>query len=462
MKKYLSIILAVMLLVSLLTGCGGSGKEADPAKDGTTGGNAEGESTGKEVEVLMMIGSPTDPYAKFTHGRIEAFNAEFAGKYKMVTEFGGAQSMDRLEKMKMLNSSKNLPAIVTQLHEDTGFTQLLMDNNRLFDIKPYFDASEEWKEYAIPEHVNNIIKASGGDAMYTIPNVADNYIGLFYNKELLAKAGYEEFPSDWEGFWKLSEDLLAAGITPISMDTLESAWCSMLISTSVLADSQEGREFLETQFPTDFKNEHMVKVFDTLKRIFDSYTTADATGAPYATAANNFCSEQTAMIANGPWMIESFSDPEYAAEGFVDKVGYAPYPGQAMIVETGLVGAEAISMDVPLEVQEAAIEWYKFNARPENIKERTIAVGSFNPKVPVPEEELQESSGPVGIEYAKAIGKVKYTLPSYQTRWDAVTMYEVFAVELPNYVSGRITTDELLERMSESAAKYVEELEKNK
>jgi len=445
MKRLLSIILTVMLLVSLLSGCG----------------KGAGQPAGKEVEIKLFTGSPTDPYSKYTFERVKAFNKEFAGKYKSVTEFGGAQSMDRLEKMKMLNASKSLPAIVTQLNEDAGFTQLLMDNKRLFDIKPYFDKSPEWKEYSIPTHVDNIIKASGGNAMYTIPNVAENYIGLFYNKELLAKAGYTEFPKDWDGFWKLCDGLKAKGITPISMDTLESAWCSMLISTSVLAQDQGGKEFLNTLFPTNFQNEYMVKVFDTMKRLFKSYTTADATGAPYAAAANNFCSEQTAMIANGPWMIASFSDPQYAAAGFDKKVGYAPFPGEAMIVETALVGNEGISMDVPLEAQKAAIEWYKFSARPENVKARTIATGAFNPKVKISEEELAKK-GPVNVEYAKAISKVKTTIPSFQTRWDSVTLYEVLAVELPNFVSNRMTTDQLLTKMSEAAAKYVKELNKNK
>ncbi len=41
-------------------------------------------------------------------------------------------------------------------------------------------------------------------------------------------------------------------------------------------------------------------------------------------------------------------------------------------------------------------------------------------------------------------------------------MYEVFAVELPNYVSGAITTEELLKKMSESATKYVQDLEQSK
>ena len=230
---------------------------------------------------------------------------------------------------------------MTQLQEDVGFAQTLAANGRLLDILPYYKASPEWQEYQLDGCLQSSINLSGGDKLFFAPNTTDSYIGFFYNKELLKKAGYDSFPEDsWEDFWKMCDDLKAAGITPIAMDTLESAWCSMLTCTSVLGDDPEGIEFLTKLFPTDFENEHMVRVFETLKRIFENYTTGDAPGAPYAVAANNFCSEQVAIIANGPWMIESMYDPSYAAEGFAEKVGYATFPGHVMIVENDLIGSE--------------------------------------------------------------------------------------------------------------------------
>jgi len=447
--KTTAVVLTLLLVTGAAFGFGGCGGAGSKKSKGP-------------VEILLLTGDPNDPSWKFTGECIEKFNKEYEGTYKINTEFGGTQSMDRLEKFKMLNASKNLPAIVTQLQEDTGFTTLLTQNNRLMDIKPFFDNESKYlKEYAMPEQVANIVAAGGGKAMYTVPLVNERYVGLFYNKELLKKAGYDAFPPDWDGFWKLCDDLLKAGITPIAMDTLESAWCSMLISTSVLGADQGGRDFMNVLFPTDFKNEYMIRTFDTLKRLFENYTTADATGAPYSVAANNFCSEKTAMIANGPWMIEQFSDTSYAPEGFPDRVGYACYPNYTMIVESGITGSEGISMDVPPEQQKCALAWYEFLARPEIIERETIMTGAFNPKVPIPEEQIAEN-GPVYLEYAKAVRNVKYALPCYQSRWDGVTMYEVFAVQLPEYVAGRISTEALLDRMSESAAKYVAELEQNK
>ena len=118
-------------------------------------------------------------------------------------------------------------------------------------------------------------------------------------------------------------------------------------------------------------------------------------------------------------------------------------------------------MDVPKEVQEATIVWYKFLARPENIAQAMLITGGYNPKVELSEAD-KAKNGPVYAEYSNAVKQYKNAIACYQTRWDGKTMYDVFATELPNFVTNRLTADQLLEKMSKSATKYVEELNKNK
>lgn len=407
--------------------------------------------------LLLMTGSESDPYWQSVFDMIADFNAEYEGKIHIETEFAGAQSADLMEKMKVLNASKALPAIVSRLNEDVGFAQTLAANDRLLDIRPYFEADETWQEYALANNVVSSIEMSGGDALYFTPLTSSCYIGLFYNKEMLAAVGYDEFPSDsWEEFWVMCDKLVEAGYTPFAMDTMDSAWCSMLLCTSIVGETQEGMEWMTGLYPTDFNNDYMRKVMDTFKRIFDNYTTPDANGAPYAVAANNFLSEQAAMIANGPWMINSMMDPSYCAEDFQYKVGYAPFPGNVMIIENDLIGQSAISKDVSEAEQMAAVEWFKFQARPEQIRKECLTRGYNNPKVDLSDDDFAEK-GPIYLEYNHAVSKVKTTLSCYQTRWDSVTLYEVLTTELPNLINGTITTEELLTKMSEAATQFVKD-----
>lgn len=446
-----------MLVATLLLGVMVMGRVACAGK---SDGNDSTE--GKEVVMTMMLGSEHDPNQKNEHDAVARFNEKFKGKYRIETEFIGSNSGEAMEKMKVLNSARALPAIVTNLEEDVGFAQQLASNGRLLNILPIYENDEEWRKYEMDINVKSSMALSGGDALYFVPLVFDSFVGFYYNKELLKKAGYDEFPEgSWEDFWKLCDDLVAVGITPLSMDTLGGAWCTMLTGTSVFGESEEGIQILNQLFPTDFNNEYMVVALENIVRMFEDYSMPDASGADYANAANHFFSENTAIIANGPWIIENFSDITYAAEGFENKVGYATYPGNVMITLNDLIGSQGISMDVSPEEQECAIEWFKFRATEDEIRRKALLAGSNNPKVPLTEDDLLDAS-PVMVEYNNAITRVKTPIPCFQTRWDAVTMYEVFAVELPNLISGNISVDEMIEKMNESATKYVAELEATK
>ena len=53
-------------------------------------------------------------------------------------------------------------------------------------------------------------------------------IGYFYNKDLFKQAGTTEPAKTWDEFFLQCDKLKAAGITPLSMDTADSAWVTQL------------------------------------------------------------------------------------------------------------------------------------------------------------------------------------------------------------------------------------------
>ncbi len=90
--------------------------------------------------------------------------------------------------------------------------------------------------------------------------------------------------------------------------------------------------------------------------MFKNYTTVDAIGGKYENAANNFLSGKTAIIANGPWMIPDFSDPEKAPEGFANKVGVAIYP-ESGVYDAPMFGFFIASKDK--EHADATVKFFK-------------------------------------------------------------------------------------------------------
>jgi raffinose/stachyose/melibiose transport system substrate-binding protein len=417
--------------------------------------SGESESTAAEGPVelpFLMRNAGNDSGTLINKFYIENFDKEFEGKYKIVVEWMPGLAEDIRAKLKMLNSAGDLPALVTNLGAEPAFGDLLIANNRLMDLKPYFDSSPEWKDVCIPESIDyNLIDGK----MWTSPATYAPYIGMFYNKEHFEKAGISEFPNTWDDFWAACDKLEAAGFTPISLHTTETGWCPMLVATSSMAWKEDGRAFMEQQYPTDYNVPAFVDAMKVLRRLFD-YTTPDAVGGNYALASNNFLSGNTSMIPNGPWMIPSLSDTQYAPEGFEEKVGYDQFPDGVMLSWLGLAYGDGVSMDHPLEVREGTVEYIKFLARPENIRRRGVIMGSIAPKVPLTESDLAEMS-PAMQEYAKAVTSLQKTLIVYQTRWDPITQNEVIPSELPSFVTDKITVEELVNKMSEAGTKYEKE-----
>ena len=412
-------------------------------------GGDEGAADGPIELPVLMRNAGNDSGTMINQFFVDNFNKEFEGQYKIVVEWMPGLAVDIRAKLKMLNTAGDLPALVSDLGAEPAFGDLLIENNRLMDLKPYFDASPEWSSVAIPESVEyNIVDGK----MFTAPSTHAAFVGMFYNKEHFEKAGIDEFPTDWNEFWSACDKLEAAGYTPISLHTTETGWCPMLVATSSLAWSDEGRAFMEQQYPTNYNIPVFIEAMNKLRRLFD-YSTPDAVGGNYALASNNFLSGNTSMIPNGPWMIPSFSDTQFAAEGFEDKVGYGHYPDGVMLSWLGLAYGHAVSMDHPIEVREGMVEYIKFLAKPENIRKRGVVMGDIAPKVPLTESDLAEMS-PSMQEYAKAVTSIEKTLIVYQTRWDPITQNDIIPAELPSFVTDRITVDEFVTKMSEAGQKY--------
>ena len=419
--------------------------------------SAEGEAAAAEelnIPMLFREGG-NDANTVMYRGFIEAFNEKYDGRYELDIEWVPGMAIEMRQKLKALNSARNLPAVVTDLGAEAAFAEALMRDGRLMDQRPYFDADPEWQKVAFPESVEFNTDAEG--RMFTSPATGASYIGIFYNKEKFAEAGIKEFPTTWDEFFAACEALTAAGFTPLSMHTTETGWITNLLLTTYLGRTPEGRDFMDIRYPTEeFTSEIYIDAVRMVERLYE-YTTADAIGGTYALAANHFSASDTAMIANGPWMIASFSDTQYSPEGFENQVGYARFPNDMMISSLGRTYGRGVSMDHDLAVREGAVEWIKFLATRDNIAKQAINLGLLSHLVPLTEEEKQ-GLGPVNLEYFNAVEGVELTIPVFQAQWDPVSQNETIVNQLPALLYGEISAEEYAAMLAASAKEYLESL----
>jgi len=398
------------------------------------------------ISFVWWVGGGDSPSDKLFRDALDCFNQKYEGKLKVEVEYVPGQH-DYVEKIKTEYAAGQLPPIVTPKRDST-LAQLWIDNGELVDLMPYFDAAPEWKALALKDSIElNTINGM----LVAAPDAWVTPIGLFYNKELFAQAGIDQFPGSWEAWWDVLEQLKAAGITPISLHTEDTAWCPMLVFEALLARTEEGRAFLNLKFPDDFNQPFIIQAAEDTARLFQ-YSTPDAIGGAYPMAANNFLSGQTAIMPNGPWMIGDFRDASKSSQGFGDKVDVALYPGNVAVDDTGRqLGDWAITKDYPPEVIQGAAEFIKWMLSPEVVRQRVLRLGSTAPNLQLSPEDLALLD-PLA---AKLLTLVQVNqapvLPNYQGQWNTIIQNETIVQGMAQLALGNITAEEFAQMLTDAA-----------
>ena len=341
MKRWLSCLLALVMALSLVA-CGSSGEEAEG------GGSAEGDEIVIQYPTFQVGANTAAPVVA---ALVEEFNEQYAGQYRIEIEEvpGDANYAD---KIKVQISSGELPVVV--YGGGYKLLDLALEADLVVDLTEEVNADPEWK--AMYNEAWEL--ANCRDGKIYASSSEGQLIGYFYNKELFDQVGIQPAQT-WDEFFSNCDKLLAAGITPLAMDTADGAWCSQLLLGAMIATSgDEGLEFMNTKYPTDYNIPSVVDAMGKLQQLFQSYTTLDANGGAYENAANNFFSGNVAMICNGPWMIGDFSDTSKTDEGFDEKVGVATYPG-GFVYDAPIEGMFVTKQSDPA-LEEAGIAMVKF------------------------------------------------------------------------------------------------------
>jgi raffinose/stachyose/melibiose transport system substrate-binding protein len=195
-------------------------------------------------------------------------------------------------------------------------------------------------------------------------------ITFWYNKDLLAKAGYTSFPGDWDGFVAMVKKIKAAGITPIALGGGDK-WPAMHMWSYIALRLGGGQLFQDTfsgknakgfEDPTFVKAGQMLADLAALKPFQDGFL-----GATYPDEAALVGNGQAAMELMGQWAPNVEKDSSSSKAGLGDKLGTAPFPsikgGKGQLTDNiGGGNGYAVGKNAP----DAAVDFLKFIANKEN------------------------------------------------------------------------------------------------
>ncbi len=375
MKKIVSFILAVLMMSMTLAACG---TEAGENQD--TGNDPAGAEQ-KAVELSMYHSWSTDSErGAALNELIEQFNKEHEGKIRInVTvnpDFPAYQ-----EKVKTMIATDTTPDIFHYNFNPNDLSR--QKSGKLMDFTPYMD--DEWasrfgegdlETLTIDEQLTSIPFEKAGALIY-------------YNKALFEKAGINEFPDTWDGVLDACRKLKENGIAPFSLYTSDDAWYTCNLFT-YLAASYAGTEALNAGGSID--TPEMIQAASKLRE-FMNYTTGDAIGANYSVAMNNFASEKTAMVIDGPWLIGSLKE-------ISDKVAIASAPTfgdgkiKAGFTVTDAQTPWAAAKQSDPEKEKAIVEFMKFITSEESTKQLTLDGSVFlSAKLNLTDEEIANVGG---------------------------------------------------------------------
>lgn len=420
MKKMLSVFLAAVMLLSA--------------------GSALAEVTLEYPTFQIGVNTAAPVIAQL----VEEYNTEHAGTAKIVVEEIPGDS-NYIEKIKILLSSGDLPPVI--YGAGYNLLDLALASNALVDLTPYIEADPEWKAM----YNDKALEVNSRDGKIYGSSSEGNTIGYFYNKELFEKAGIAGPAKTWEELFKQLETLKAAGITPLSLDTADSAWVTSLWMGALIATSgEEGKAFMAQMMPDDYNKPEVIAALGTIQKWFQEYTTLDAVGGKYENAANAFLSGQTAIIANGPWMIGDFSDTTKAPEGFADKVGVAIYP-EGFAYDEPIQGYLVTRQDDP-ELEKAAVEMVRFFT---SAHAQTVALerqGMLPASTQVDITDAAKEAFPLLADFVVALEGA-----DIRTATTQATMYpnllDIMSLELPNLANGSMTPEQFAQALTDGAAK---------
>jgi len=367
LKKILSV--SVILTVLFLAACGGNGEET-----------SSGSNDGALELTFWNSWSEDSPENDVMLERVEVFQKENPDiKLKMES----IPPDQYKTKLKTQAAGKQLPDLI-QTWPGAELRPLAEGGV----LMPIDDIIGGWKDTLIPAETLEDYAIDG--KQYAIPGNQVFTSIIYYDKDMVAKAGFEEFPTTYEDFKTLVENLNKEGINPIALGN-KAKWPLQSVYISTIADRLTGSDFLEKVFAGEakFTDSEFVQALGVIAELGEQEAfNSDANSIDDNQAADYFLQGKSAMFLNGTWALSGLisNSPE-------DKnLGVAKFPaidggkGEATKVSGTTGWGIALNSDLSDEKREAAVKFFEF-LYSEETYQALMKVGTLVPAtIEVPEE----------------------------------------------------------------------------
>lgn len=317
--KIMSALLALVLLLTLaLSGCG-SNESNGPAPSTNAGSTAgtDANTPAKKVKLSVLTRwTGSDSMTPLFEDIIKGFtelNQQVEIQNDSVNEEAAFNN-----KLKTAIATGDIPNVFYNpgIMNAVEYAKngIVMEISTLFEDKEWYDGFID----GVFETYN--FTAFGADGYYAVPH-SIGVEGIFYNKDLFAKAGITETPKTIEDMYVVIDKLKAIGVTPFAVGAKETWRAGHVLNW--LTYKNVGIEKVKEIGARKAKwtDPDMV---ETLGLYMDLKARGafpiNYEGVTYDEEKSMFFTEKAAMVLNGSWLIGDCENSEIA-----DKIGiFAP------------------------------------------------------------------------------------------------------------------------------------------
>lgn len=347
MKKFLCVVLAVCMLMTVMVGCGDKSGKSEDAK-----------------LVYWPMWAETEPQGQVIAQAAEAFTAE-TGIEIEINWAGGRDTR------KTLQPAMDAGETIDIFDEDIERVNVTW-GSYCMDLQAMYDASDlNGKQNAT---LINLAKDLGGGTLKSVPYQPSTFV-VMYNKGAFEAAG-AAIPTNWDEFLDVCQKLVDAGYIPLTVDD-----AYMAAFFGYMMDRVAGFETTKAVAAGDFTNPAVLETAKAIEELVaKGYIDPRAAGNVWPNGQNNIADGSVAMYLNGTWLPNEIRNqtPEGFKWGSFGLPNVAPGGDGA---ESNQFGAQCFAINKNTKYPEEAfqfIQWMTSGQWDQKLADDTMGVPMAN------------------------------------------------------------------------------------
>ncbi len=310
MKKTIALLLALVLALGMLAGCGSSEPAEAPAADS---GDTAAEAPAAEISVAAI---ETAYGSEIWQKVAEAFTAETGIKVNLTTD-------KNLEDVigPAMQGGEFPDVIHLATGREAGLTEQFIKDKNIADITDVLSMTVPGEDVTVADKLaggftDNTITSPYGDGKTYLAPMFYSPCGLFYNAGLFAEKGWE-VPATWDEMWELGDKAMEEGIYLFTYPT--TGYFDAFLYA--LMYSVGGPEFFDAATHYEegiWDSEEAQQCFDIIAKLAtytNPITPAQANDQDFTQNQQLVLDNKALFMPNGTWIVGEMAEAP-RAEGF--------------------------------------------------------------------------------------------------------------------------------------------------